>query len=228
MIEWDPILLTFQLSAITTFILLFIGIPLAYWLAFSTSSIKPVVETLVSMPLVLPPTVVGFYLLMAFSPAYPFGQWLSDTLGIRLVFSFPGLVIGSLVYSLPFMVNPIHSGFKQLPASLSEASYVLGKSRFETLIRILLPNIKTSLLTGIVLAFAHTIGEFGVVLMIGGNIPGETRVASIAVYDEVEALNYGVANLYSLFLFGVTFIILLSVYLINGGYVGMQLKWERK
>lgn len=219
MIDWEPLLLTFRLASITTLLLLVISIPLAYWLAFSKSRIKPILEALVSMPLVLPPTVLGFYLLVVFSPSNPVGQWLDQNLDLRLVFSFEGLVLGSLIYSLPFMVHPIQSGLSNLPASLREAAYVLGKSKRDTLFQVLLPNIKPSLITGIVLAFAHTIGEFGVVLMIGGNIPGKTKVASIAIYDEVEALNYDAANAYSLILFALTFSILLLVYLVNGGYL---------
>ena len=219
MIDWEPLILTFKLAFVTTLILLVVSIPLAYWLSHSKTKIKPIIETLVSMPLVLPPTVLGFYLLIAFSPSNAFGNWLNEWLGIRLIFSFEGLVFASIIYSLPFMVHPIQSGFSNLSSSLKEASYVLGKSKFTTLFKVLLPNIKTSLLTGIVLAFAHTIGEFGVVLMIGGNMPGKTKVASIAIYDEVEALNYSAANTYSLILFALTFIILLTVYLINGGYL---------
>ncbi len=219
MIDWKPLILTFELAVVTTAILLLVSIPLAYWLVASRSRLKPVIETLVSMPLVLPPTVLGFYFLVAFSPGNAFGSWLNEWLGIKLVFSFTGLVIASVLYSLPFMVHPIQSGLSGLPPSLTEAAYVMGKSTFTTLLKVQLPNIKASLLTGIVLAFAHTIGEFGVVLMIGGNIPGKTKVASIAIYDEVEALNYGVANVYSLILFCLTFFILLTVYLVNGGYL---------
>ncbi|MGB8319096.1 MAG: molybdate ABC transporter permease subunit, partial [Ignavibacteriaceae bacterium] len=173
----------------------------------------------ISMPLVLPPTVLGFYLLVAFSPNYFFGGMLEKTFNVRLVFSFEGLVLASLIYSLPFMVNPIQSGLENLPASLREASYTLGKSKFNTLVKVLLPNIKPSLLTGIVLSFAHTIGEFGIVLMIGGNIPGKTRVASLAIYDEVETLNYHNANVYALILFVITFLILLTVYIFNRRYL---------
>jgi len=222
--QWGPIILTFKLALITSVILLIISIPLAYWLAYTRSRLKPVLETIISMPLVLPPTVLGFYLLIAFSPSYALGEFLNEYLGLRLVFSFEGLVIASVIYSLPFMVHPIQAGLSNLSASLSEASFVLGKSKTTTLFRVLLPNIRPSLLTGIVLAFAHTIGEFGVVLMIGGNIPGETRVASIAIYDEVEALNYGTANTYSAFLFLVSFTILLTVYLVNGQY--FKRLWE--
>ncbi|MEL6558099.1 MAG: molybdate ABC transporter permease subunit [Bacteroidota bacterium] len=217
--DWQPLILTFQLALVTTVILLLLAIPLANWLATSKSRLKPIIETLVSMPLVLPPTVLGFYFLIAFSPNNVFGSWLNDWLGIRLVFSFGGLVIASVIYSLPFMVHPIQSGLATLPNSIKEAAFVMGKSKTATLIKIQLPNIKPALLTGIVLAFAHTVGEFGVVLMIGGSIPGKTKVASIAIYDQVEALNYSAANFYSIVLFIITFAILLSVYLINGGYI---------
>lgn len=224
MIDWGPLVLTFRLALITTFMLLLIAVPLAYWLAFSKSKIKPIIETLVSMPLVLPPTVIGFYLLVAFSPSNAFGSWLNEWFGLRLVFSFEGLLVASIIYSLPFMVHPIQAGFSNLSQSLIDVSYVLGKSKTTTLFKVLLPNIKSSLLTGIVLAFAHTVGEFGVVLMIGGNIPNKTRVASIAIYDEVEALNYSTANTYSLILFCITFAILLTVFLINGGYLKQIIK----
>jgi molybdate transport system permease protein len=219
MIDWSPLLLTFKLALITTLVLFILAIPLAYWLAYTKSKLKPIIETLVSMPLVLPPTVIGFYLLIAFSPSNAFGNWINEWLGLRLVFSFEGLLLASVFYSLPFMVHPIQSGFTNLPKSLKEMSYILGKTRVTTIIKVLLPNIKPALLTGIVLAFAHTIGEFGVVLMIGGNIPGKTKVASIAIYDEVEALNYSAANTYSIILFALTFAILLLVYLFNNGYL---------
>jgi molybdate transport system permease protein len=213
--DWGPVILTFQLAAVTTVILFFIGIPLAHWLAYSRSKITPAIEALVSMPLVLPPTVLGFYLLIAFSPNNWFGHMLDELFGLKLIFSFHGLVVASVIYSLPFMVQPIRSGFANLPGSLNEASAVLGKSRFTTLVKVLVPCIRPSVITGVVLAFAHTIGEFGVVLMIGGSIPGVTRVASVAIYDEVESLNYAAANKYSLFLFVVCFAILLTVYLVN-------------
>ncbi|MGA9238692.1 molybdate ABC transporter permease subunit [Robiginitalea sp.] len=217
--SWEPLLLTLKLALVTTVILLVLAIPLSYWLAYSRARFKPVVETLVSMPLVLPPTVLGFYFLIAFSPRNAFGGFLESQFGLQLIFSFPGLVLASVLYSLPFMVHPIQAGLSSLSPSLREASYLMGNSRFRTLRRILLPNIRPALLTGIVLSFAHTVGEFGVVLMIGGNIPGQTRVASIAIYDEVEALNYGAANVYSAILFTATFMILLLVYLVNGGYL---------
>ncbi len=214
--NWEPIILTFQLALIVTVILFVISVPLANWLASSRSKAKPVIEALVSMPLVLPPTVLGFYLLVAFGQNSPIGQFLDEFLGLQLIFSFEGLIVASVIYSLPFMVQPIQSGLSNLPQNLREASYLMGKSKWETLRKVELPNIKPALLTGIVLTFAHTIGEFGVVMMIGGNIPGETKVASIAIYDEVESLNYGAANQYALFLIVITFVILLTVYLING------------
>jgi len=214
-LDWQPLWLTLKLALIATGILLLIGIPLAYWVAYTRTRLKPLVETLVSMPLVLPPSVLGFYLLLAFSPQHAFGQWLEHWLHLRLAFSFPGLVLGSIIFSLPFMVQPLQSGFQNLPVSLIEASRTLGKSDFFTLFRVLLPNMKSALLTGTVLSFAHAIGEFGVILMIGGNIPGVTRVASIAIYDEVESLQYGAANFYALVLFAVSFTILLFVYLMN-------------
>jgi len=218
-LDWQPLWLTFKLALCTTTILLLIGIPLAYWVAATRTRIKPVIEALVSMPLVLPPSVLGFYLLLAFSPQHAFGQWVEHWLHVRLAFSFTGLVVGSVIFSLPFMVQPLQSGFQNLPASLIEASRTLGKSDFFTLFRVLLPNMKSALLTGTVLSFAHAIGEFGVVLMIGGNIPGVTKVASIAIYDEVESLQYGAANFYATVLFVVSFTILLIVFLMNRRWI---------
>jgi molybdate transport system permease protein len=213
--ELAPFIITIKLATITTLLLALIGIPLAYWLAFSQNKIKILIESFVALPLVLPPSILGFYLLLAFSPQNTFGHWLDDYFDIKLVFTFPGLVIASILYSLPFMIQPIQSGFQQLPSSLRDASYTLGKSTSTTLFKVLLPNIKTSLITGCILAFAHTIGEFGVVLMVGGNIPGQTRVLSIAIYDEVESMNYSVANMYSLILLAFTFLVLVVVYMIN-------------
>jgi molybdate transport system permease protein len=206
--------LTFKLATVTTAILLFISIPLAAFLVFGRMRFKSVIETVVSMPLVLPPSVLGFYLLLAFSPSSALGSFLTEH-GIRLAFSFEGLVIGSVLFSLPFMVHPIQSALSQVPVSIFEASYTLGKSKLQTMIHVILPSIRHGLISGIVLAFAHTVGEFGVILMIGGNIPGETRVASIAIYDEVESLNYALAHQYALTLFVVTFSILLLVYTLN-------------
>jgi len=220
--DWQPLWLTFRLAIITSIILFVVALPLAYWLAFAKFKGRGLVEAVIGMPLVLPPSVLGFYLLLAFSPSYWFGAWIENILGLRLVFSFPGLVIGSVIYSLPFMVYPLRAGLQSLPASLREASYTLGKSQFETFYKILLPNSKSAILTAIVLTFAHTVGEFGVVLMIGGNIPGVTKVASVAIYNEVEALNYAGANQYALILFTVTFIILLLVYSINNRLLSVR------
>jgi molybdate transport system permease protein len=167
------------------------------------------------MPLVLPPSVLGFYLLLAFSPQHGVGKWLQQAFNIQFVFSFQGLVLASVIYSMPFMIGPIKSALQQLPPSLSQASYSLGKTRWQTFVKVLLPNIKPSLLTAVVLTFAHTLGEFGVVLMIGGNIPNVTRVASIAVYDSVEQMDYGAANTYSLILFAITFLLVISVFVFN-------------
>lgn len=210
----STMLLTFKLASVTTLILLVISIPLAWVLAFSDLRFKNVIETIVSMPLVLPPSVLGFYLLLAFSPVSAIGSFLIDH-GVRLAFSFEGLVVGSVLFSLPFMVHPIQAALTQVPRSIIEASYTLGKSPLTTALRVVLPTIRHGLISGIVLAFAHTVGEFGVILMIGGNIPGETRVASIAIYDEVESLNYAMAHQYALTLFAITFAILLLVYTLN-------------
>ena len=214
-VTWQPFWLSFQLAATTTFLLVLIGVPLAAFLAFTSFRFKAVIEAIVSLPLVLPPSVIGFYLLLLFSPKSFVGHWLQTIFNIRLLFSFGGLVVASVIYSLPFMVQPVQAGLQSLPNNLRAASYTLGKSRRQTLVRILLPNIKPALLSGVVLSFAHTIGEFGLVLMIGGNIAGQTKTASIAIYDEVEALNYGTAHLYAAVLLFISFLILLFVYSTN-------------
>lgn len=213
--NWETIILTLQLALLTTAFLLLIAVPIAFWLAQTTSKIKPFVQAFINLPLVLPPTVLGFYLLISFAPNSLIGGFFNDYIGLRLAFSFPGLVIGSIIYSLPFMVQPIFSGFTQLPNNMIQASYLLGKSKRETLFRVMLPNIKPALITGIVLSFAHTIGEFGVVLMIGGNIPGETKVLSIEIFDQVESLNYDLAHLYSGILVVLSFIALSILFFIN-------------
>ena len=213
--DFSPLWLTARLASLTTLILLLIGIPLAAWLAHRRSPLKPVIETLVSMPLVLPPSVLGFYLLLAFSPADTFGGWLRDALGIQLVFSFSGLVLGSVLFSMPFMVQPVAAALNALPQSLREASYTLGRSRWRTLLTVELPCVRAALAAGTVMSFAHTVGEFGLVLMLGGNIPGVTRLASIAVYDEVEALNYSAAHVYAAVLCGFSFTVVLAVNLLR-------------
>jgi molybdate transport system permease protein len=213
--DLTPIRLTLELAAVTTIALVIVGLPLAYWLYKKRSLFKIIIEALITMPLVLPPSVLGFYLLLAFSPQRGMGKWLHEAFDLQLVFSFPGLVLASIIYSMPFMVGPVKSALQQLPESLSWASYTLGKTEWQTFIHVLLPNIRASLLTAAVLSFAHTLGEFGVVLMIGGNIPGVTRVASIAVYDSVENMDYRSANFYSLILFGITFTMLIAVFVFN-------------
>lgn len=208
----QPLLLSLKLASVTTLLLFLIAIPLVYGIYFFSNSAKPWLKAIVSMPLVLPPTVLGYYLLIMLRPDGWVGQLSEKLFDTRLVFSFPGLVIGSLIFSLPFMVNPILSALENLPAAYKEAAYTLGKSRWNTLWHVLLPNVKSSVVVGLVMTFAHTIGEFGVILMIGGNIPGETRVASIAIYNEVEMLNFENADLYALILLVFSFAVLLLVY----------------
>jgi len=201
--------LTTRLATITSIVLFLIGLPIAYGLSRWTSPLKILLESLVALPLVLPPTVLGFYLLLAFSPQSLLGSWLDKHFDFQLVFSFPGLVLGSVIYSFPFMVRPIQIGFQQLSPQLWEASFILGKSHWTTFWKVLMPNIRPAIINAIVLSFAHTVGEFGVILMIGGNIPGETRVASIAIYDKVESLQYDEAGRYALVLLFFSFSILL-------------------
>ena len=215
MIDWLPLWLSLKLAFVTMVILLLIGIPLSYGLAYSRRRWTVIAEAVISLPMVLPPSVLGFYLLLAFSPAGSFGRFLDHFFATRLVFTFPGLVVASLLYSLPFMVNPLLAGFRNLPPHLLEASRTLGKSDWTTLRRVLVPNIRASLITGAILSFAHTIGEFGVVMMIGGSIRGQTRVASVAIYDEQQSGNYALANRYALILLAFSFLILLVVYTVN-------------
>ncbi|WP_295020950.1 molybdate ABC transporter permease subunit [Sulfurimonas sp.] len=210
---WEPFLLTLKLALITTIFLFIIGVPLAYYLVFSRNRFISIIEALVAMPLVLPPSVLGFYFLLAFSQDGFLGGVWKELFGHQLAFHFEGLVIGSIVFSLPFMVHPILAGLKGVDTNQIEASYTMGKSRLATLLKVILPTIKPSLIAGGVISFAHTVGEFGVVLMIGGNIDGETKVVSIAIYDQVETLNYIVAHAYSLILFIFSFAVLWFVYL---------------
>jgi molybdate transport system permease protein len=206
---------TFKLAASTTIILVIIGLPLAYFLAYSRFKFQPFVEALVSMPLVLPPSVIGYYILVVYSPQNWFGNWLNQSMGVRLAFSFQGILIASVIFSLPFMIQPLQNGLRSLPKSYREAAYTLGKSKLETFVKVLLPNIRPSLITAIALTFAHCIGEFGIVLIVGGNMPGQTRVASIAIYDEVQSLNFDIANKYAFILFSISFILLTIIYSIN-------------
>jgi molybdate transport system permease protein len=211
----QTLLLTFKLALSTTAILFILGLPIARWLAYSRFRLKPVIEALVSMPMVLPPSVIGYYMLVLYSPRGAFGALLDRVFDVRLAFSFEGVLIASVVFSLPFMVQPLQNGLRALPDSLREASYTLGKSKLTTFLRVLLPNIKPSIITAVALTFAHSIGEFGVVLMVGGNMPGKTRVASIAIYDEVQSLNFATANKYAFILFIISLALLTTIYSVN-------------
>ncbi|UZR94244.1 molybdate ABC transporter permease subunit [Chondrinema litorale] len=201
-ISFSPLWLSFKLATITTCILLVLGIFIVYLIHFKLKGywLISIVKSLVSLPLVLPPTVLGYYLLVAFNPDSLLGSFFEDFFNIQLVFSFAGILLGSVIFSLPFIVNPILSAVENLPTYYEDAAYTLGKTQWQTFTKVMLPNIKSSVIVGITMSFAHTIGEFGVILMIGGNIPDETRVASIAIYNEVEMLNYDSANVYSIIL----------------------------
>jgi len=195
---WAPISLTLTLAGITMLILLVVGTPIAWWLARSRWAGKEMVGAIVALPLVLPPTVLGFYLLLALGPYGP-GGWLAGFWGARtLAFSFPGLVIGSIIYSMPFMVQPLRNGFQAIGDEPLEAAASLGASNWQRFVRVALPLARPGYVTGAVLSFAHTVGEFGVVLMIGGNIPGQTKVLSIAIYDYVERLQWDKAHVLAL------------------------------
>ncbi|MDX2246999.1 MAG: molybdate ABC transporter permease subunit [Bacteroidia bacterium] len=211
-----PIFLSLKLAVITTLLLILLGLPLIYLLHFHVFRMRPFFKTVISLPLVLPPTVLGFYLLVALRPEGLIGQFLEKWLHFRIAFSFAGLVLGSVIFSLPFMVNPVISALEALPASYTEAAFTLGKSRWVTFWRVLLPNTRTSVVTGIMMAFAHTMGEFGLVLMIGGSVPGETKVASIALFEEMTALHYAEANQYALILLGISAAVLTGVYFFSG------------
>lgn len=194
MVDINVIWLTIKLAGVTTGWLLLLGTPLAWWLARGQSRVRTAIEALVALPLILPPTVLGFYLLIAFAPQSALGELWQQLTGSRLAFTFNALVIGSVIYSLPFVVQPLRAAFWQLPESLLEAAAVLGASPLDRWVSVVVPNCRHSFLTAASLGFAHTVGEFGVVLMIGGNIPGETQVLSIALYDRVEALHFNEAH----------------------------------
>lgn len=215
-LEFEPFWVSFKLAAITTLILFLLSIPLAWYLSQTLSKVKPVLEAITALPLVLPPSVLGFYILVVLSQHSPLGAFFDETFGVTLVFNFTGLVIASCFYSLPFMVQPLQSGFESLNRNMLEASYLSGKSKLQTIWHVALPNIKPSLLTAIIVTFAHTVGEFGVVLMVGGSIPGETKVASVAIYEFVEVMDYSAAHIYSGIMVALSFVVLLSVYIING------------
>ncbi len=213
--EFTPFLLSFKLAFITTLILFMVSLPLAWYLSQTKSKLKAFIEAITALPIVLPPSVLGFYILWAFSQNSPLGAFFEDIFGTQLAFSFTGLVVASCFYSLPFMVQPLQGGFEALNKNMLEASYISGKSKFQTIFRVALPNMKPALLTATIVTFAHTVGEFGVVLMVGGSIPNETKVASVAIYEMVEIMDYSSAHIYSIIMLIMSFVVLLSVYLFN-------------
>jgi molybdate transport system permease protein len=213
--NWLAIELSTKLAALVCAILVIVGMPIAYWVAFSRWRWKFLVESVVALPLVLPPTVLGFYILLALGARSPLGRLWQALFGHGLAFTFEALVVASVIYSLPFAVQPMASAFSLVDPQLIEASSILGAFRLRTFFRVVLPLSLTGVVTGAVLSFAHTLGEFGVVLMVGGNIPGVTRTASIAIYDEVEALNYPAANQTALLLLLLSFVVLSIVYSLN-------------
>jgi len=211
-VDWTALWLSVRLAAATTLVLLAIGIPIAYWIVFSPRRWKVLVEAVVALPLVLPPTVLGFYVLVAIGPFSPVGRAYARLAGRGLPFTFEGLLIASVLYSLPFAVQPFAAEFASVDRRLLEASWTLGVSRLATFRRVVIPLSLRGLVTGIVLSFAHTLGEFGVVLMVGGNLPGVTRTVSISIYDSVQSLDYAAASRTSLLLLIVSFVILVSTY----------------
>ncbi len=214
-INFTPFLLSFKLAFVTTVILFVVCLPYAWHLSQTKSAFKPVLEAFSALPIVLPPSVLGFYILYALSYNSPIGAFFDKYFGVKLVFDFPGLVVASSLYSFPFMLQPLQNGFEGLDRNILEASYIGGKSKLETMFKVVLPNIKTSILTAVVITFAHTVGEFGVVLMVGGSIPGKTKVASVAIYEMVEEMDYLSAHVYSAIMVAISFAVLLSVYLFN-------------
>ena len=216
-----PLWLSVQLAATTMIILIVVGTPLAWWLAQTSSRWKSVVQAIVALPIVLPPTVLGFYLLIVLGPNGAIGSWWIELTGETLTFSFSGLVIASCLYSLPFAVQPLLGAFEALDKRDLEAAWTLGASRLDAFFTIAVPLSVRGFLGAVVLSFAHTLGEFGVVLMVGGNIPGETRVISIAIYDQVESLNYASAHQLSAVLLTFAFLVLLAMFAINR-------RWEQR
>ncbi len=210
--DWQALWLSLRLSFWTTLILLAIGLPSAYWLTYSRRRWKFLVEAVVALPLVLPPTVLGFYILLAIGPRSPAGKTYAALTGGLLPFSFEGLLVASVLYSLPFAVQPFAAGFAAVDRKLIEASWCLGVSRVATFLRVIVPLSMPGIVTGMILSFAHTLGEFGVVLMVGGNLAGITRTVSISIYDQVQALNYAAAMKTSLVLLGVSFLVLAATY----------------
>jgi molybdate transport system permease protein len=213
--DWQAFWLTLRLALVVTALLVIIGLPLGYWIAFSKWRWKFIVEAVVALPIVLPPTVLGFYVLVALGQRSPLGRWWQSATGHTLAFTFEGLVIGSVLYSLPFAVQPFAASLAAVDARLIAASTVLGASKLRTFWRLLLPLSVSGLVTGIALSFAHTMGEFGVVLMVGGNIPGVTRTLSINIYDQVQNLDFAAANTTALVLVAIAFILLSLIYSLN-------------
>ena len=219
---WQSLALTLRLAATTTLLLGVIGLPIAHWLNRSRSLIAPVIEALVALPIVLPPTVIGFYALVAFSPGHPPGSWWFALTGHSLAFTFTGLVAASVVYSLPFAVQPFQAALQGVPRDYLDAGSALGAAPLRIWLRVHLPLAARGIAAGLMLGFAHTLGEFGVVLMIGGSIPGVTRVASIALYDEVQTLDYGTAHAFAALLMALSFAILLTVTLLQRRHLRRQ------
>jgi molybdate transport system permease protein len=213
--DWQAFWLTIRLAVLVSGILLLIGVPIAYWITYSCWRWKFLAEALVALPIVIPPTVLGFYVLLALGPRSPIGRWWQLLTGHTLAFTFEGLLIGSILYSLPFAVQPFAASFVSVDPKLMNAAATLGASKFRTFITVVLPLSISGLVTGVALSFAHTMGEFGVVLMVGGNIPGVTRTVSIDIYDQVQASNYSAANQTALLLIVLAFLVLSLVYAMN-------------
>jgi molybdate transport system permease protein len=213
--NWQAFATTFELALVTSAVLIVLALPLAYWLAFSKLRWKFLVEAVVALPIVLPPTVLGFYVLVALGPQSPLGRWYEGIAGHRLVFTFQGLVVASVLYSLPFAVQPIVAAFGSVDRKFLEASWLLGVSNWGTFWRVIVPQSWAGIVTGAVLSFAHTLGEFGVVLMVGGGIPGVTQTASIDIYDKVQSLDFSGAAVTSAVLLIISFVILSLVYGLN-------------
>jgi len=214
-LDYEPFLISFKLASLTTIILFLLSLPLAWYLSQTRSKAKPFIEALTALPIVLPPSVLGFYILVVLSSNSPVGSFFEEMFDVKLVFNFTSLVIASCFYSLPFMVQPLQGGFESINKNMLEASYVAGKSKITTIFKVALPNMKPAILTALIITFAHTVGEFGVVLMVGGSIPGETKVASVAIYEMVEIMDYGSAHIYSAIMILISFLVLLGVYIFN-------------
>ncbi|MHB1044919.1 MAG: molybdate ABC transporter permease subunit [Thermoanaerobaculia bacterium] len=215
-VDVPALLLSLRLSLATAALLVALGLPLAWWLATSRARWKPLVEAVVALPIVLPPTVLGFYVLLLLGPRGPVGRAAEALFGARLPFTFEGLLVASVLYSLPFAVQPFAASFSAVDRALLEAAASLGASGTRTFFRVVLPLSRAGVVTGVVLSFAHTLGEFGVVLMVGGSIPGETRTVSVAIFDHVQALDYGAAGATSLVLLAVSFGVLAATYALQG------------